>query len=294
MSPLLSLAVTHSQPRAPTAGRRWLTLLFDDPASDLLQRADSARDARDWPTAANLYRDALQRGAGTVAHYVQLGHALKEMGDYSGAEAAYRRFLDECPQDADIHLQLGHLYNRQNQLALAQAWYERAHALAPDEADIAGHIATTSRRLANAADEAQRAKITALIEQRAWRDARLLLHELVVDRGHRDLIGIYANVVKESGDFEGAQALYDQYGAYAEAFAPDLRADVELQRGHLCQACGDLQRALHHYIRARDLDFARLGEVPDCAPSSQEVRACIDEIYTCFWTEHRAGANAAT
>src|SRR5207249_799806 len=61
------------------------------PKESVIARADRAREAGQWDAAARLYRTALDRNARKPAIWIQYGHALKELGDLRGAEAAYRR-----------------------------------------------------------------------------------------------------------------------------------------------------------------------------------------------------------
>jgi len=252
-------------------------------AAALIARADRARDHRDWPAAARDYAAGIKAGAPQIGHHVQLGHALKELGDYAGAEAAYRAFLDARPFDADIHLQLGHLFNKKSEPVEALQWYERAAQLAPQNADIAEHANRARRRALQAGGGRQRELAMKLVEQGYWHKARALLHDLVMVDGDEDLIGVLANVTTESGRFEEAAALYDRYRDYAQAHVPQLLPDVELQAGHLCKVGGDYAGALRHYIRARTHQFEQTGDIPDDAPYSREVQACMAEIYTCFW-----------
>src|SRR6266403_666935 len=75
--------------------------------------ADSARNARQWEAAAQLYRKALDRNPGNPGIWVQYGHALKESGELrdpenlARAETAYRTALSLDPGAADTYLQLG-------------------------------------------------------------------------------------------------------------------------------------------------------------------------------------------
>lgn len=251
--------------------------------AELVARANRARDQRDWAAAARDYAAALEAGAGDVRIYVQLGHALKELGHYAQAEEAYRRFLKAMPFDADIHLQLGHLFNKQDDPAAALTWYERALQLAPTNPDIASHVEMARRRSARAGIGRKREAAMRLVEAGNWSRARTMLAELVDQDGEEDLIGVLANVTKEAGDFAAAAALYGRYHAYAAGQAPELLPDVELQTGHLRKVMGDYRGALSHYIRARDHHLEQMGDLPENAPYDREISACIGEIYTCFW-----------
>jgi glycosyltransferase involved in cell wall biosynthesis len=97
----------------------------------LISRADRARDARDWVTAARYYRRALDQNPGNPPIWVQYGHALKESGSLSKAEDAYRKSLELDGDVADTHLQLGHALKIQGRKIEASAAYLRALALDP-------------------------------------------------------------------------------------------------------------------------------------------------------------------
>ena len=133
----------------------------------LIKRADGARDQKDWPQAARDYQAAISAGCARPGVKVQLGHALKEMGDFDGAERQYREFLISHPDDADIHLQLGHLFNRKGDPSTALSFYEQAHRLAPEDADIARHVARIYAREDSVPEE------TTIIRIRSMFDAEL-------------------------------------------------------------------------------------------------------------------------
>lgn len=97
----------------------------------LISRADRARDARDWVTAAGYYRKALDQNPDNPPIWVQYGHALKESGSLSKAEDAYRKSLELDGDVADTHLQLGHALKIQGRKIEARVAYLRALALDP-------------------------------------------------------------------------------------------------------------------------------------------------------------------
>src|SRR4029077_2411252 len=84
-----------------------------------------------WDIAAQYYRKSLDRHPGNPAIWIQLGHVLKQQGDYRGAEAAYRRSLALDESAADSHLQLGHLFQLQSRWEEAGDAYARALELDP-------------------------------------------------------------------------------------------------------------------------------------------------------------------
>lgn len=96
-----------------------------------ITRGDCARDAGRWDLAARHYRRFLDRTPRAPAIWVQYGHALKELGDLRGAEAAYRRALALDPETADTWLQLGHALKMQGRLAEAAAAYAECMVRAP-------------------------------------------------------------------------------------------------------------------------------------------------------------------
>jgi glycosyltransferase involved in cell wall biosynthesis len=103
------------------------------PGSDswFISRADRARDSRDWGSAVEYYRRALDHKANNPPIWVQYGHALKESGNPGEAESAYRKSLELDPDVADTHLQLGHVLKIQGRRIEAGAAYLRALALDP-------------------------------------------------------------------------------------------------------------------------------------------------------------------
>jgi GT2 family glycosyltransferase len=104
---------------------------------DVVSLGDSARDARQWELAAQLYREGLDRDPRNPHIWVQYGHALKESGELrdpdklAQAELAYRRALSLDPGAADTYLQLGHILKLQGKTEEAQAAYLRALAMNP-------------------------------------------------------------------------------------------------------------------------------------------------------------------
>jgi tetratricopeptide (TPR) repeat protein len=96
-----------------------------------MRRADWARDAREWRTAAQYYREALDQKPDNASIWVQYGHALKEMGHLQEAEEAYRASLELVGDLSDTHLQLGHLLKLQDRKIEAGFCYLRALTLDP-------------------------------------------------------------------------------------------------------------------------------------------------------------------
>lgn len=99
--------------------------------SGLISTADRARDRKDWETAASFYAQALELKAEMAPIWIQLGHALKEQGDMTGAFGAYANALKIQPDDYDAHLQMGHLLKISGRLPEAEEHYAKSLRLNP-------------------------------------------------------------------------------------------------------------------------------------------------------------------
>jgi len=97
----------------------------------LIDRADKARDKKNWNAAVRLYRNALGRDPINPPIWVQYGHALKESGRLADAEQAYRIAIFGDPASADTQLQLGHVLKLQGKTAEAEAAYLVSSTLDP-------------------------------------------------------------------------------------------------------------------------------------------------------------------
>ena len=97
----------------------------------LIERADRARDNRNWSAAVRSYRKALGGEPINSPIWGQYGHALKESGRLADAEEAYRTAILCDPGGADAHLQLGHVLKLQGKKAEAEAAYLLSSALDP-------------------------------------------------------------------------------------------------------------------------------------------------------------------
>lgn len=101
-------------------------------ADELASEGDRARSRKEWASAAESYRRALEVRPEWPAIRVQLGHMLKESGQLAAAEEAYRHALKEEPGNADTYLHLGHALKLQHRLAEAEAAYLDALVRQPD------------------------------------------------------------------------------------------------------------------------------------------------------------------
>jgi tetratricopeptide (TPR) repeat protein len=123
-------------PPSARAGSAWQAIrnapgVLPGSSAWFISRADRARDSRDWVSAAQYYRKALDQKPDNPPIWVQYGHALKESGNFGEAEDAYRKSLELDADVADTHLQLGHALKIQGRKIEASAAYLRALALDP-------------------------------------------------------------------------------------------------------------------------------------------------------------------
>ena len=103
-------------------------------------RADMARDSRDWRRAADLYREHLTANPGDFGIWVQMGHCEKEAGNFAEAEVCYRSALELSPDDADLWLQIGHLKKLLLRFEEAAAAYRKSLLLDPDQKPAKGEL----------------------------------------------------------------------------------------------------------------------------------------------------------
>ncbi|MFC7542675.1 tetratricopeptide repeat protein [Siccirubricoccus deserti] len=115
----------HASPPAPSDAI--------NPA-ELLARADSLRDRRDWAEAAQAYAGYLRLRGDDWPIWVQYGHCMKEAGDPRAALLLYREAERLQPEDADLHLQIGHALKLLGRQEEALEEYARALTLDPGNA----------------------------------------------------------------------------------------------------------------------------------------------------------------
>jgi len=92
----------------------------------LVARGNRHRARRDWPRAADCYKQALRIDPSQRPIWVQLGHALKESGSNDEALYAYRRARELFGTDGDAPFQLGALAKRMGQVSTATAAFVQA------------------------------------------------------------------------------------------------------------------------------------------------------------------------
>lgn len=105
------------------------------PMARLVQRANRARDARDFAEAARLYAQACDAMPGHFRLWVQQGNMAKDAGLFQQARAAYDRACALQGNNADLHVQIGHMCKMMGDLAGAGHAYSVALSCAPEHQD---------------------------------------------------------------------------------------------------------------------------------------------------------------
>jgi glycosyltransferase involved in cell wall biosynthesis/tetratricopeptide (TPR) repeat protein len=237
---------------------------FRSPRPSRITLADRARDAGNWGSAAQYYREALQRRPQNPPIWVQYGHVLKEAGKLREAEVAYRRAIDDDAAVSDFYLQLGHILKMRDKKDEAETAYLRAFTLDPllddaarelvglgwDQARLAALRRTAAPKVSK---HGRPGNITLADRARDTGKWKLAAHyyRRALDRNPQNApIWVqYGHVLKEIGDFAQAGA------AYREAIARDRgNADAHLHVGHFLKMQGRADEASPFFLRAVALD----------------------------------------
>jgi glycosyltransferase involved in cell wall biosynthesis/tetratricopeptide (TPR) repeat protein len=256
---------------------------------NLIKDADAERDRKNWAAAAALYRQVLVINPLRHDITVQLGHMLKEMGDFDAADQAYRAVLAITPDDADLHLQVGHLRKLQRNFAEARDHYGKALRIAPDNenarleydglsAVLAGNNEVSTvppmnsppqeapvnifpnelERIADAAVSRLsvlelRAAGDQARDMRAWANAGRFYRDYLDHVPSDTAIWIQlGHSLKEAGDLAGGETAY----RVALKQAPQ-DADLYLQLGHVLKLQGERAAALQAYQKSFSLEPLR-------------------------------------
>jgi tetratricopeptide (TPR) repeat protein len=239
----------------------------------VLARADAARDARDWTTAAQHYQLYLQAKPKHFAIWVQLGHALKELGRLPDAHAAYSQAQRLNPLDADLLLSLGHVCKLMDRRDEAIAFYRqsaeqdgnahardelqrlRAHPAAavkdgPAPTSPPPALRTWATRLFNIGARRQLALADAARDRRDWISAVEHYRCYLMARSSHFAIWVQlGHALKEGERRDEALLVYDE----ARRLNPN-DADLLLNMGHLYKVMGDTENASACYRRSAELD----------------------------------------
>ncbi len=202
--------------------------------------ADDAQRAGRWSDAARLYVEtmALLPGEAEGLH-MQVGHVLKEAGDFTGAESHYRCYLAQHPDDPDAYVQLGHLFNRQDRASEALDWYSQLQARVPADHPMAIDAAHAIADLNGRAVRRVRARIAALIAANRPAEAIAFAEEQARSSGEQA-----ANLVLAYASIDRAAAFYDAQKSH-DAQAALGAANIALIQNNPLKSLIYLQAARH-------------------------------------------------
>ena len=243
-----------------------------------LLMADAARNSRQWSEAVRLYQLFLKKEARRADIWVQLGHALKELGRIDEAELAYRRSLIMAPNCADTYVQLGHALKIRGDLADAVECYKAAYRLdlnlgsARQELLSAGiQLDTIDRHAPQSPVQGDQRPATLQLlakgaQLRSYFDLRRAADHARGERRFGDAADLYrsflafapqdaaiwvqlGHALKETGN------LHDAENCYYRALRIDRgQADTFVQIGHILKLKGDRNGAIEHYKIAHQME----------------------------------------
>jgi tetratricopeptide (TPR) repeat protein len=113
----------------------------------LIRQGSAAATRRDWRAAVWFYDLVIEASPSSLPIQVQLGHALKELGDFDSAGRNYHAVLEQRPEDDDLLLQIGHLEKLKGNPQKAAAYYRKAAELNPSNTDALVEYHALSARL---------------------------------------------------------------------------------------------------------------------------------------------------
>lgn len=261
----------------------------------LLVEANRARDARDWPLAAERYAAALEADPSLAHIWVQRGHALRESGDTAAAARAYAQAAELAPDTSDALLHLGHAHRALGDRAAAVRAYLRA-ARVDRNPDAMGEL----HRLLAAGDRMTRDGLVALLDEREQPDESALatLDEALRARGADDpatrdaiarvraLLGARSDEAPSS-DADAPTIVFDisdliAYFRNARLPTGIQRVQIEVIRSALDAACDRtrvcaFQEARDDWVEIAPATFLRLARL-SLVDGDRSCRAWIDAL----------------
>jgi Flp pilus assembly protein TadD len=204
------------------------------------QRADAARDNREYMKAALFYEKALRHVPDHAGVHVQCGHMFKEAGELDQAEQHYDKARMLMPNDPDLALQFGHFYKVAGRLDEAERCYRKAAELMPGAPEPLDELAGLLRNRWNGEHGLQR--LTAFPPRKSYRAAAEVQRPAPTDpAGSQPAGGKTVHPIRRA-----AASLYEK----ALEVAPNDAA-LRIKCAHLFKAEGNLARAAHHYREAQ-------------------------------------------
>jgi tetratricopeptide (TPR) repeat protein len=234
----------------------------------LCRIADAARDRKDWRTACDYYRQAVETSPAAFHIWVQLGHAAKEMQNFGAAAEAYKAAERLNPDDLDLKIQMGHFYKMLNRREEAYFYYKSAIAQGSSDIHALNYLSSrgaVTEITRTAGDQDTRKRADAARDARDTGLAARLYHDLLQTEGEDASILVQlGNCMKDLGRFDAADKAYARA---LELYPTD--ADCYLQRGHLMKLTDNLKQAIEYYSKSDELEPTR----PDARMELERLRS---------------------
>lgn len=214
-------------------------------SNDILLSANQARDRKDWTNAAQKYREYLAREPEHFEIWVQLGHALKELGQPSEALSSYSSALSLRNDDADLLLNIGHLYKLLNLVQEAKNYFRKSYNIdrnpsARRELNSLGEYT----ELSSSFDAASAPRFVFDQHHPSTHNAFLNLAKHIENRRAAALLTT-ADLARNERDWPAAARSYQLYLKHRPHHAA-----IWVQLGHSLKEIGQIERAVQAYGEA--------------------------------------------
>tara|TARA_R110001592_G_scaffold106775_1_gene299372 strand:+ start:13574 stop:15538 length:1965 start_codon:yes stop_codon:yes gene_type:complete len=210
-----------------------------------------------------------------------LGCALRQSGRINAAIRHFRKALNIAPNAANIHYNLGNAYRDDRQVPLAAEHYKQAVDLDPDNLNALfnlGQCHYNLSQLSQAAEVMQRVVDRApndlearvllarahYFSKRYAQTRKILESALTLTQDNPEVLGFYADLMAQMGDFQTSVDYYDRL----LAIQPNNPETLRLKAATLL-SLGDADGALDHYRKAADAD-------PDSPASQADVGRLLE------------------
>ena len=260
----------ENYPAAVDTFRKMLTLGDENARSGYQEIIDTYREAKQWPQATSVAKEAVQKMPGDRDLRMVLDSQLADMGQVDQAVADVRSMLKGGPEDRNVYVQLGIIYTRAKRWNDALEVFAKAEQLSTKNDEKAnvyflrGDLYQRQKMFDQA--EAQFQKVLALTPPSDPQSAATLnyLGYMNADRGVK--LEESLNYIKQALSFEPNNPAYldslgwayFKLGKYDQAeenlnkAAAHMGSDPTVQEhlGDLYQKTGRLKLAAAHWDRA--------------------------------------------
>ncbi len=222
-----------------------------------------------------------------------LGCALRQSGRVNAAIRHFRKALNIAPNAANIHYNLGNAYRDDRQIPLAAEHFKRAVDLDPDNLNALfnlGQCHYNLSQLSQAAEVMQRVVDRApndlearvllarahYFSKRYAQTRKILESALTLTQDNPEVLGFYADLMAEMGDFQTAVDYYSRLLAKQPGDPDTLRLKAAAM-----YAMGDAEGAIDHYRKATEaapdapVTWADLGRLLEGMNRSDDAWAAI-------------------